>query len=83
MIHMDSLGSAGDDGERQQQGERQYVPEQQTDQTDPEAADIGLPFTADVEQAGVEGHRHRQTGEDETGGVIEGEAYPLRWLVDQ
>ena len=37
----------------------------------------GLPLTADVEQAGVEGHRHRQTGEDETGGVVEGEAYPL------
>ena len=35
--------TAGNDGEQQQQGERQDVAEQQADQADAEAADIGLP----------------------------------------
>ena len=36
-----------------------------------EAADIGLPLAADVEQAGVEGDGDGEAGEDEVGGVVE------------
>ena len=36
-----------------------------------DARHVGLALAADVEQAGMEGHRHGQAGEDEVGGVVE------------
>ena len=42
-----------------------------------QAADIGLPIDADVEQPGMEAHGDREAGENEAGGVIEREADAL------
>src|SRR3546814_930476 len=39
-----------------------------------EAADVGLPLAADIEQAGVEGDGHGEAGEHEVCGVVEGVA---------
>ena len=47
------------------------------DQPEPEPAQIGLPLAADVEQPGMEGHRHRQPGEDQVGGIVERVAHRL------
>ena len=56
---------------------RQARVERQGDQRDAEAADIGLALAADVEQAGMEGDRDGEAGEDEVGGVVEREADAL------
>ncbi len=61
------------DRERQDQRERQPA-EVEADQRDAEAADVGLPLAADVEQAAVEGDRDRETREDEAGRVKQGVA---------
>ena len=45
---------------------------------DAEAADIGLALAADVEQAGMEGDRDGEAGEDEVGRVVERVADALR-----
>ena len=56
---------------------RQRRIEGEADERHAEAADIGLPLAADVEQAGMEGDRDRQAGEDEVGGVEQREADAL------
>src|SRR5690606_38608939 len=38
---------------------------------------VALPFAADIEQATMKRHRHRQSGKDEGCGVVEGEGDPL------
>ena len=55
-----------------------YAVEREDDEADAQPAEIGLALAADVEQAGMEGDRHREAGEDEVGGVVERVADRLR-----
>ena len=48
-----------------------YASSSQDDKRAAKAGDIGLPLAADVEQAGMEGHRDGKAGEDEIGRVVE------------
>ena len=64
------------DRQRDAQDARQAA-EIDPDQPEPEPAQIGLPLAADVEQPGMEGHRHGQPGEDQVGGVVERVAHRL------
>jgi hypothetical protein len=43
----------------------------------PRPADIGLALAADVEQAAMKSDGDRKSGEDEVGGVVQGEADAL------
>jgi len=43
--------------------------ERQTNDGNAKATHIGLPFTADIEQAAVESHRYRQTCKNKIGGI--------------
>ena len=54
-----------------------YVSKRERDERHAEAAEIGLPLAADVEQPGVEGDRDGEAGQDEVGGVEEREADAL------
>jgi hypothetical protein len=56
---------------RDKHDSRQIGIEQQHRERRAEAGDIGLPFAADIEEAGVKGDRDRQPGEHEVGGVVE------------
>ena len=53
---------------------RQVRAQPQCHQCTAQAAEHRLALAADVEQPAVEGHRHRQAGEDEGGRVIQGVA---------
>ena len=69
--------AAASDGQRKGQPPGQHAVEGQADERHAEAGDIGLALAADVEQAGMEGDRHREPGEDEVGGVEQREADAL------
>ncbi|HZY50738.1 MAG TPA: hypothetical protein VFE64_13275, partial [Devosia sp.] len=60
----------GENGERQQDGPGQPF-DSEAHGGGADARHIGLPLAADVEEAGMEGHRHREPGEDEVGGIVE------------
>ena len=59
------------DGRGHDQGKGQEI-QVQAHQGCPQSADVGLALAPDIEQAAVKGHRHRQPGKDEVGGVEEG-----------
>ena len=60
-----------DHRQRQQRIPGQQPVQCQDHKPDPEPADIGLSFAADIEQPGMEGDRDGKAGEDEIGRVIE------------